>query len=954
MGDEETRALGAPVTSSGFGGVKTSSGQSAAPASALVPGTVLGGRYEILGLLGEGGMGAVYKARDTAVDRLIALKVIRPDLAGNPSILQRFKQELVLARQVTHRNVIRIYDLGEADGLKFITMEYIEGQDLRSLLRSQGKLPVPEAVAIAEQILAGLQAAHAEGVIHRDLKPGNIMRDPQGRIVVMDFGLARTVGGDNLTQTGMMVGTMEYMSPEQALAQPVDLRSDLYTVGLIFYELLSGNVPHKAESALAGLLKRTQDRAVPVSDVENSVPRPLSAIVGKCLERDPAERYQSASEILADLDAGRPPSRTVRLPQISGARSAKPLLWGIAAVVVLAIAVVAGMLLRGRFTKAPPAAAKAVTVLVADFTNHTGDPVFDGTLEPMVNVALEGATFINAYSRETARKLAQKLPHPTDKLDEQAARLVAISQAVSAVITGEISQRGDTYNVSATALDAVTGNVLATMQVSTASKDATLGEIPKLVAPIRKALGDTTPASVQYDASSGAFNVASLEAVHQNALGVQQQFASKWEEAFQSFSKAVELDPNFALAYSGMAAMAGNLGRQQDAERYTKLAMAHGDRMTERERYRTRGQYYMTTGNWQKCIEEYGQLINRYAADRVGQSNLALCYGQLRNIPKAFEAARRAVEIVPKGAVQRLNLSFLSCLAGDYQVCEREARAALQLSRSLQGYVVLAEAQLGQGQLPQAAETYHDLEKLSTLGSSMAGSGLADLSDYEGRFAEAVHMLEQGAAADLAAKNSENAANKFATLGRIQLLRGQPRLAIAATNKALAIDKSVKVRFLAAQTLVEAGEVAKAQELASSLASELPAEPQAYSKIIEGRVALKKDAHNAIKAFTEANNLLDTWIGHFELGRAYLQTGAFVDADSEFDRCIKRRGEALELFMDNVPTFGYFPPVYYYQGRVREGLKSPGFTESYRNYLSIRGQSTEDPLVPELRRRVGQ
>lgn len=215
-------------------------------------------------------------------------------------------------------------------------------------------------------------------------------------------------------------------------------------------------------------------------------------------------------------------------------------------------------------------------------------------------------------------------------------------------------------------------------------------------------------------------------------------------------------------------------------------------------------------------------------------------------------------------------------------------------------------------------------------------------------------MLEQGAAADLAAKNSENAANKFATLGRIQLLRGQPRLAIAATNKALAIDKSVKVRFLAAQTLVEAGEVAKAQELASSLASELPAEPQAYSKIIEGRVALKKDAHNAIKAFTEANNLLDTWIGHFELGRAYLQTGAFVDADSEFDRCIKRRGEALELFMDNVPTFGYFPPVYYYQGRVREGLKSPGFTESYRNYLSIRGQSTEDPLVPELRRRVGQ
>jgi tetratricopeptide (TPR) repeat protein len=926
-------------------------------------GTVLGGRYEILEMLGIGGMGAVYKAHDRELDRVIALKVVRPDLARNPEILQRFKQELLTARQVTHKNVIRIFDLADADGIKFITMEYIAGLDLRRLLADHGKLPVAEAIDIIQQVCAGVAAAHAEGVIHRDLKPGNILRDAQGRIVVMDFGLARTITGDGMTKTGAMMGTVEYMSPEQAKAEKLDVRSDLFTIGLILYELLTGKTPYHADSAIASLLKRTQEAAVPAYQADPAVPRALSDILGKALERDPSQRYQTVQEFIDRLDeyqgkrppSGRPPSRAIRLPQIASARWAKPALWGLAGVVVLAIAVLAGMMLRGKFNKAPRAAGnKVVTVLVADFTNHTGDPVFDGTLEPMFNVALEGASFINAYNRGTARRLAQKLPHPSDKLDEQAARLVAVSEAVSAVITGEVSQRGDKYNVSAVALDAVTGNVLANAEVSAASKEATLRDIPKLVAPIRKALGDSTPPSVQYDASSGAFNAASLEAVHQEALGVEQQFASKWEEALESFSKAAQLDPNFALAYSGMAAMAVNLGRLQDAERYTKLALEHGDRMTERERYRTRGLYYLTTGDGQKCVEEYGQLVNRYPADRIGQTNLAQCYGQLRNFPKALEAARRAVEIVPKGATQRLNLAFVSCLTGDFQGGERDARAALQLSPSLQGYLNLAESQLGQGQLSQAAEAYHNLEKLGAFGPSKASSGFADLADYEGRFSDAVHMLEEGAAADLAAKNSENAADKFVTLGRIQLLRGQRRLAIAATNKALTIHKGVSVRFLAAQTLVEVGEVAKAQELATSLASELPAEPQAYAKIIEGRLMLKRDAHKAIKAFTEANNLLDTWIGHFELGRAYLETGAFVDADSEFDRCIKRRGEALELLMDGVPTFGYLPPVYYYQGRVREGLKSPAFADSYRTYLSIRGLAGEDPLLPEIRRRLGQ
>jgi tetratricopeptide (TPR) repeat protein len=924
----------------------------------LRPGTVLGRRYEILQILGEGGMGAVYRARDREVNRMVALKVIRPELTGNSAILDRFKQELVLSHQVTHKNVVRIYDMGDADGIKFITMEYIEGQDLRSLILEHKIFQPEEAVEIMGQVCQALGAAHSVGVIHRDLKPQNIMRDKQGRVVVMDFGLARLLDSEGgMTQTGAIVGTMEYMSPEQGLGKPLDERSDLFAVGLIFYELLTGLMPYKADSALASLLKRTHERAVPASSHSSAIPRALSNIVGKCLEPKLEDRYQHVSEILADLEAwqGGRAAATLKFPD-----SSRP--WGqtipwhwIGAVAAVLVLVFAGVMLRGRFTIVPPAKSHAVSVLVADFTNHTGDPVFDGTLEPMFNVALEGASFINAYSRESARKLAEKLPHPSDKLDEQAARLVAVGESVSAVISGDVTFRGDKYTVSAIALDAVTGKVLANAEVSAANKEAIPREIPKLVAPIRKALGDVTPESEQFHALSGAFSVGSLEAMHLDAIAMQQQYAGKYQEALQSFSKAVEVDPNFAEGYAGMAAMSENLGKREDAERYIKLAMQHEDRMTERERSRTRGLYYAKMGDWQKCVDEYTPLVSRYPADRVGHVNLAICYAQLRNIPKAIEESKRGVELVPKGAQPRLNLAFYSSLGGDFQAGEREARAALELSPSAPGYLFVAEAQLGQGQLSQAADTYHSLGKLDASGASIASSGLADLAAYQGRFADAVPILEKGAAVDLAAKDAENAATKYVALGRVQLWRGERRPALEAAGKALALNQAVSVRFLAAQIYVEAGELAKAQKLASSLASDLKIEPQVYGKIIEAKIALKRgDKRAGINTLLEANKLLDTWIGHLELGRAYLDAGLFVEADSEFDRCIRRRGEAMELFQDNVPTYAVFPAVYFYQGRVREGLKSPGSVESYRNYLAIRGPSTEDPLVAEARKALGQ
>src|SRR5215470_17872372 len=270
---------------------------SAVVSGELAPGTLLAGRYEILKLLGQGGMGAVYKAHDAELDRIVALKLIRPELAKNPEILSRFKQELILARQVTHKNVIRIFDLGQSEGIKFITMDFVEGKDLHYLLAKNGKFPAEEAARIMIQICRALEVAHGEGVIHRDLKPQNIMLDSGGRVYVMDFGIARSAHLPGMTQTGALIGTPEYMSPEQARGEKLTGRSDLFSLGVIFYELLTATSPYPAEAPLATLWKRLEEKPKPPMEVAPEIPKGLNDIVMKLLEIEPEQRLASATEM---------------------------------------------------------------------------------------------------------------------------------------------------------------------------------------------------------------------------------------------------------------------------------------------------------------------------------------------------------------------------------------------------------------------------------------------------------------------------------------------------------------------------------------------------------------------------------------------------------------------------------------------------------------------------------
>jgi tetratricopeptide (TPR) repeat protein len=951
MGDSD-RTIGSERTFGAPGDAPTLQPVSSEEMPTLPPGTVLAGRYQIIQTLGVGGMGAVYKAFDRQLTRVVALKTILPELSSTPLALRRLKQEVLLAQQVVHKNVVRIFDIGEDGATKFITMDFIDGVDLKNVIVQRGKLPAPEAVAIIRQVCHGLETAHGAGVVHRDLKPQNIMVQQDGHALVMDFGIAHSGQSKGMTQTGAFVGTPEYMSPEQARAEEVDGRSDIFSLGLIFYELLTGKLPFHAKTMLEMMYVRTKERAIPPAEIEQSVPKGANEIVVKCLEIDPKDRYQSITEILTDLETFDPSKKVTavhlkaRLRKVSRYRN-----WAAAGLAV-ALAVVAGFVLRTRFVPKPAAEHAPMTVLVADFSNHTGDTIFDGTLGPVVKMALEGAGFITAYDRTQLGNLGVQAV--SGRLDELAARQIAVGQGLSVVVTGSLETQGSGYKLSIKATRAVTGDIIRSAEDTAAKKDQVVFTTTKLASAVRQALGDDTSESAQLFAMD-TLTATSLEAIHDYATAVDALAKGKHEDALQSFSKAVDVDQNFGLAYAGMAMASRNLNRQQDSEKYIKLALGHMDRMTERERYRTRATYYLLLGDQQKCVEEYGALISRFPSDAAAHNNLALCSTDLRDIPKAIEEMRKATSILPKRALYRANLSLYASFGSDFQTGEREARAGQELEPSYgSSFITLAFAQVGQGQLAQATETYQRLEKLGRLGDSNAKSGLADLALYEGRFRDAVRILEQSAAEDLAAKYPDRAATKLAALAYARLLQGQKEPAVAAAESALASSKTVKIRFLAGRIFAAAGQAARAQALATGLASELPSEPQAYAKLIEGEIALAStDPRKAIKAFTEANNVLDTWIGRFGLGRAYLEAGAFTEADSEFDRCIKRRGEALALFLDLSPTYGYFPPVYYYLGRVREGLKSAGFAESYRTYVSIRGKAGEDPLLAELRKRAG-
>jgi tetratricopeptide (TPR) repeat protein len=680
---------------------------------------------------------------------------------------------------------------------------------------------------------------------------------------------------------------------------------------------------------------------------EGMIPPQLLAIHDKALAKEPENRYENAAEI-ADALA------TIRQALAPPKKKAIHTIGIGIAMIVAAIIVVAGLRLLPR-ESAPPETPEALSVLIADFENETGDEVFDGVLEKAAALIIEDASFITPFKRGRALEVAEEIRPGTNELDEESAWLVAQRQGVNIVVSGSIEKTAERHVLSMKAADPVSGEVVSLRTFETSKRDEVLTAVGRLAGRIREDLGDTNPEAIRR-AAEESFTATSLEAAHAYVQAQDLLTAGKWQEAIDAFSALVDEYPEMGRAYSGIAVALANMNRREEAAEYYELAMSHIDHMTEREKGRTRGTYYLMTRNYQKASEVYEQLVEAYPYDEAARVNLVLGYFYGRQMDRALEAAREAVDQFPHSAMAQGNLALVAMYAGDFETALSQADSVIEAHPTYAtAYVGKALSQIATGDPEAGRATYQVLADINEFGASLAAAGLADLALYEGRLDDAVDILAATAATDLENGNGAAGGRKLSALARAELHRGRPDVASAAAIRAVEASQQDPVLFESAMIYLTIGSREEAMKLADRLAKRLAPEPRAYAKLLEGEAALASDdSTSAVALFSEAKSILDTWIGRLALGRAYLESGAFPEAHAEFEIALRRRGEATSVFLEDLPTIHYLPEIHYYLGRALEGLASSAATEAYRAFLDIKVQAQGGQLAEDARRRLDE
>jgi eukaryotic-like serine/threonine-protein kinase len=892
----------------------------AAAKGQLEPGTLLAERFEILQLLGQGGMGAVYKARDTELERLVALKLIRPELASHPEILRRFKQELILAREVTHRNVIRIFDLGQAQGIKFITMEYVEGRDLKSLIHEKGKLTADDAVPIALQIAAALEAAHTAGVVHRDLKPQNVMSDKDGRVYVMDFGIARSLEHQGMTQTGALMGTPEYMSPEQAKGEKVDARSDLFALGIIFYEMLTGNSPFKADTAMAMMFKRTQVRATPLSQLNIGVPPVISDIVSKCLEIKTEERYQSAREVISDLEAwkGGVPHSTI-VPTSRRIRYAPSYQkWLVVGGVVAVLA--AGVYeFRERFAFRPSGTAaappQALSLAILPFHNSSTDVSLDwigSTLSEMLSTDVGQSARLRTVSSDRIHQILKDLRIPPNSdFDPDTSRHMAEFSNADILISGRYAKFGDQIRIDATLQD-LRRDRRVPLKIEAASEKDIPGTVDRLAELIRNNLAVSSDVLKELKASSFQPTSQSVPALRDYNQALQLLRDGKNLEAVKALQDAVKEDPQFALAYSRLASADSDLGYDADAERYSRKALEFTQQLPVAEKYLVEAIHARIMKDNKKAVEAYENLAKTLPDNTDVEYALGNLYVDTGDYEKARQQFGRILQSDPK------NIKALWQM-GVVEIRQNNPQGALD--------------PLNKG-ISLAIQVDNQEQKALLLQALGVSYRLMNKPDEAMRsYKESMEINRRLGLKRLLAVN-------LVEMGLVQSTLGKPDEALASFDQALKIQKEIGIKKEVGDTLIDMATVYQdraqydqaLQSLKESLQIQRDTGDENYQALcldMIGAVYLSRgDSDNAFSFFQQSlqlrqklnvpSDIADSLTG---LGAAYLATGQYDQAVSSFLKAVDlwrkggdSRGAALGSHQLGL--------VFQYQGRMGAALSA--------------------------------
>ena len=974
------------------------------PKEELTAGSTFAERYQIIEELGKGGMGRVYRAVDKKLKEEVALKLIKPEIASDKKTIDRFSNELKYARKIAHKNVGRMYELLEDKGAHFITMEYVPGQDLKGLIRQTGQLATGTAISIAKQVCEGMAEAHRLGVVHRDLKPSNLMIDKEGNARIMDFGIARSLRTKGITGAGVMIGTPEYMSPEQVEGKEADQRSDIYSLGVMLYEMVTGRVPFEGDTAFAIGVKHKSETPKDPKEINSHIPDDLSRLILRCMEKSKDKRYQSAGEVyseLTNIEKGIPTTDRVvpkRKPltsrEITVTFGVKKLFIPALVVVALIIAaVVIWQLLPQR--EAAPLPSDKPSLAIMYFKNDTGNEGLDhwrSALAQWLITDLSQSKHINVLPVDKLFSILRKL----NLLEEESyatedLKKVAAEGGVNHIFQASLSKAGDIFRIDYSLQKADTLKPIGSDYVKGKGEESFPTMVDELTRRLKSdfKLSNKELAS-DIDKDVGKITTSAPEAYKYYTEGRKYHQKGDYRQVIPFLEKAVEIDPEFAMAYRGLAVAHGNIGNNEEWKKNIEKALELSDRASDRERYLIQGDFYrMSEETYDKAIEAYTKLLGIYPDDANGNNNLGVLYERLEEYDKAlkyYELAYQEKKTYPActnvaTTYEALGLydkardvyrdylsnvsddarihSFLasSCVSdGKLDLALEEADKAIALNPQSYNKVWIYYLQ---GDFDAVEKEYKEwLEKDEKGRHAQARNLLEQLYRTQGKFEKAKEQAQLGLKLVEGEGGNWWIRRFHYKLAYLYLITGDSEKALQEANEVWKIapeDQPFWQQLTELQVkafiYIKLKSLGKAQKEADKLKELI--EKSVYKKStryyydLMGRIELEKENFpKAIEYFKKTFSMMPygplTWDADLieSLALAYYKSGNLKEAQKEYERITSLtwgRGDSGDIYAKSFYMLG---KIYQKQEKNNEAI------ENYSKFLDLWKEA--DPGIPEV------